>query len=466
MRLRAGSLIALLALAPALLAAERCGPLPGSARIETPKDGATVDRYVNYVRVAFFNVEDASVRVALDGVDRTAEFTVTPFLGYSVAEASLLVPTPGAHTIAAEALSGGEKVSAASSFTLAPGPFLAPNDVAAGALPLGGTGTVRGEVTAVTYRWIETPEAVCAGIDPAPWRYVLLKTTYARGLNKVQQQWGVALRLSREQLEDERIPLPYPGDVVEATGVLGTEVYNQDPVLVLDGLTDYRTISSPNPVLADVGEACGHDMDCRDDLICNRATEVCETFARLDWFSDPRGVNGACDEDADCPIGQFCDPAYITKNQSTEDPLYGVWHMRGRDTGRRLCQVHDRAAPVEAICPRTVTVDDFMSGRFKEGKEVCVRGRVFVSVFNPGDLDTHSQMVLDRNLVVPTGSPPVPLVGAATENTAPMRDPAHPLGALADLPNGKEVVVLGTVKSDCDHEWFEVHPYKWFRALD
>ncbi|MBZ0254189.1 MAG: hypothetical protein K8I02_12690, partial [Candidatus Methylomirabilis sp.] len=322
---------------------------------------------------------------------------------------------------------------------------------------VGQPGTVRGEIRAASLK-------LDGSGNREPQRYALMKIGYTAGLNAGQAQWGLGARLSQTQLQTERVPIPYPGDAVEVTGTLTKELFGAEERFVVNPVTAISTVSSPNPVLADIGDACAHDMDCRDDLICNRGTLQCEQHAPFSWGGDPRGVNGACDDDSDCPAGQICMDGYTIKSPG-QDATYGANYSQGRDVGRKLCQVPDRNAPLASICPRTVTTDDLMSGRFLEGKEICLATQVFISVFNGpplvpgGDRDVHSQVLIENHLVYPEGNPPIVIVQAATENGPPYRDPANPQGALGDLPNGAKLVVLGTVKWDDSHEWYEQHPY-------
>lgn len=66
--------------------------------------------------------------------------------------------------------------------------------------------------------------------------------------------------------------LPQRGDLVEVTGRLTAIDFrlNTSQVPVLDELTSYRILHSDAPPLGDIGQPYQHDMDCQDDLICQR----------------------------------------------------------------------------------------------------------------------------------------------------------------------------------------------------
>ncbi|MBK7977274.1 MAG: hypothetical protein IPK07_29770 [Deltaproteobacteria bacterium] len=94
---------------------------------------------------------------------------------------------------------------------------------------------------------------------------------------------------------------------------------------------------------------------------------------------------------------------------------------------------------------------------------MCLRATVHFPLFNPGDNDVHVQAALANPHAYPVGSPPVALVGHATEVAPPYRDPASRREDRRSPP-GVDMVAIGTVKYDDSHEWYEVHPIKWWRA--
>lgn len=451
------AVLALALLAPALMA-PNCFFLPTAVTIEAPVEGQVFEQLTIPVRVVIRSSDDDLAQVRLDGVDVLDQLAIETVGFDLIVTGTLTVATTGPHVLTAAGAGGLTQDSDLVNFTVTM-PVHTPSDVVTGIVGVGEEVTVRGQVAGVSYK-------VDASEDREPQRYVLLHVPLMPGLTLGQIQWGLGARLSDQQWRVDRIALPYPGDVVEVTGTVGKELFRaeftgDEERFVLNPVTEFELVSSPNPVLADIGDACTHDMDCRDDLICNRHTLECELFAPISWGGDPRGVNAACDTDDDCPIGQICTPGY-TIRAAAEDPLFGAHYAQGRDTGRKMCNVPDRGAPAAEICPRTVTTDDLASGRFAEGKEICLRGQVFLSWFNPGDRDSHCQVIVKRPLTYPEGNPPMWLGQVATEVAPPQKDPLNPQGVLADLPPGKTVTVLGTVKFDDSHIWYEIHPYKWF----
>ncbi|MCA9772935.1 MAG: hypothetical protein KC466_11050 [Myxococcales bacterium] len=443
--------------APWIMAPDSCTPTQETVKILSPVDGATALAHSAFFHVEGVNVDGASVAMKLDGVDRTAELTRTINGATTTLQGTLLVSPAGPHAIEASGTGSSGVITATSGFTLSPPAYYTPDEIILGAVTPGNPVTVRGNVTGATFT-TATPSTRNS------WRYFLLEVTNGAGLSQTQLLWGVGARLSATQLQVERIAIPYPGDVVEVAGTLTQETFGAEQRFVLNPVTSVATVSSPNPVLADIGEACTHDISCRDDLFCNRTTLLCETGTPISWGGDPRGVNGACDDDSDCPAGQFCEPGYTIESAAV-DEFHGAHISAGRDVGRNLCQVPDRNAPTAEICPRAVTVDDLMSGRFIDGKEICVEDRVFLCAFNPGDYDTHCQLFIQKPLLYPVGDPPIVIVQSAFENAPPYKDPDNPQGALGDMPPNARLVTTGTVKWDSSHEWYEVHPYKWWRAV-
>ncbi|RME53083.1 MAG: hypothetical protein D6795_05905, partial [Deltaproteobacteria bacterium] len=242
---------------------------------------------------------------------------------------------------------------------------------------------------------------------------------------------------------------------------VGVATFDGEERFVIDPTIEFQLLESRHPPLAGIGDPCSHDMECQDDLVCSRASRTCIQVDPTPWWGDPRGVNGACSTDADCPVGQFCDTNHPIK---AEGP-FRAYYYTDRDAGRFLCQVPDRDAPLDEICPRMIQVDDVLSGRFVPGKEVCLEARIVVSYVNPGDLDSHIQSQFEHPLVYPSGSPPLPVSFQSSENSPPYKDPDNPIGALPDPPLDAHVVMLGTVRYDDGHRWFEVHPIKWWRRL-
>jgi hypothetical protein len=167
-------------------------------------------------------------------------------------------------------------------------------------------------------------------------------------------------------------------------------------------------------------------------------------------------VNGACDTDADCPLGQVCDPTYAIAATGN----YSAHYFTTPDVGRHLC-VLQPGATLASQCPRIYTTRDLAGGRFITGKEVCVRGKLLQPV-PADDRDTHDQMYVDEPIPYPTDDIAYHLFGATTENSPMYKDPALPGGPVVDPVQEQEVVAVGTYRYDPDHGWYEVHPVKGY----
>ena len=318
----------------------------------------------------------------------------------------------------------------------------------------GDTVTVQGKVFAVTFDSHLTSENVRGD------RWVLIRSggrppgTTLGDLDGTQMlaAWGLGLRIPQDALEARTMKLPQIGDVVRATGTFRQGAWNGTTRPVLEDLSSLKVMVGV--ILKDVGEACTQDMDCDDDLICARATHTCATLPEpIHWGSTWHDVNGACDTDADCPVGQHCDPAYAIK---ADGPYALAYHRE--DTGRHLC-VPDASTP-EAACPRILTSADLAGGRFVQGKEVCIGGSAIVAGNNEGDGDTHLQLRVEEPLVYPDADLPYALFGAVTETGPPYKDATRPGGRVPDPATAQTVIVLGTYRYDGGHQWFEVHPNK------
>src|SRR5262249_2221290 len=147
------------------------------------------------------------------------------------------------------------------------------------------------------------------------------------------------------------------------------------------------------PLLAGPGDACTLDEDCNPRLICTRATKTCNSPPREIYWADPfHDVNGACDADADCPLGQVCDPSFVLKTSST-------FYFQTQDGGRLWCRLVP-GGTVASQCPRIYTTRDVVGGRFVTGKEICVRARLQLAV-QADDGDTHAQMHVDEPIPYP-----------------------------------------------------------------
>jgi len=463
-------LLAITLAMPALMA-PNCFLIPTSVEIRSPRDGSVVDSLTVDVEVKISSGDADLSQVIVDGVDRTDEFDREEVGFDEILTASIAFDAPGAHRISAAGAGGLTQDSDVSEFEIVLPPFRTPNDVATGVVGLGETTTIRGEVTAVTLK-------LDADRKHLPQRYVLMKVTAGLGdASLTQIAWGLGARFEEAQWFDERIQLPYPGDVMEVTGTVGTELFEDDSLFgdeerwVLSNVTDMQIVSSPNPLdLNDVGETCSHDLDCLDVLICERpdvadATEgVCAQPPEPEFYNRGtlvRGAEGTCATHAECPIGQFCDDRYVVQDED-EDPLFAANVRPSENAGRYLCQVSDRNNATAAdVCPRTVSVDDAVGGRFVSGKEICVEDKVWLSWFNPGDRDSHCQLFVGDPLRFPYGDG-LPFAQFAAEIAPPYKDPENPFGPLLNRPADEPVILTGSIVYDSGHDWWEIHPMKWW----
>lgn len=295
-------------------------------------------------------------------------------------------------------------------------------------------------------------------------RYILIRSTRPAGItfqepgfnsNRLVESWGLAVHAAPLAPGDE---LPEVGATLKVTGTLRRVVWNEREValpLVEDAVI--TVVSAPAPMKGR-GESCGLDQECNARLICDRATRTCVAPPREVFWADPwHDVNGACDVDADCPLGQVCDPSYAIRDAAV-DPTYGARYLAATDTGRHLCRLA-AGATVATQCPKIYSVRDLVGGRFVTGKEVCVRVKSFVNV-SAEDGDTHAQMVVDEPIPYPTADAAYNLFGGTTENGPMYKDPALPGGPVRDPTEGQEVIAIGTYRFDPSHGWYEVHPVK------
>ncbi|HEX2570081.1 MAG TPA: hypothetical protein VH877_11030 [Polyangia bacterium] len=326
------------------------------------------------------------------------------------------------------------------------------------ALPLPGTPlTVESAVLTVTF----DHRPVGEDFDLLGDRYLLLRWPSGARLGDpdliLRKEWGLALHLTAADASDPNFYLPEVGDTVRASGTFVYGSWNGHTLPMLEQVTELTVLHGRPPRRA-LGERCRADMECRDNLICARDTERCSpTPQPVSWDSDWHNLNGACATDSDCPLGQFCDLRYTIPSRGPYAPGH-----RPQDVGSHLCALEPTATR-QSLCPAVDTVADLLGGRYTQGKEVCIRGHVFIQV-PVEDGDIHAQMIIDHPLRYPATDPPLWLVAAPTETTAPYRDPARPQGALGAPPLG-DVVVFGTYRFDVGHGWFEVHPVKaWWTA--
>jgi hypothetical protein len=296
-------------------------------------------------------------------------------------------------------------------------------------------------------------------------RYILIRSVKPAGVtfgeegfnsNRLEPAWGLAVHLPDLAPGQE---MPEVGSTIKVKGTFKRVTWNQRAVdlPIIDDAT-ITILDGPPPLLA-MGEACTLDQQCGARLICDRVTTKCGLPPREIYWADPwHDVNGACDADADCPLGQVCDPSYTI----AATPPYGPHYLPTVDTGRHLCRLAP-GATVASQCPRIYTTRDLVGGRFVAGKEVCVRATLFVAI-QAEDGDTHAQMRVDEPIPYPEPDAAYNLFGATTENGPMYKDPALPGGAIADPKENQEVIAIGTYRFDPSHGWYEVHPVKAYLA--
>lgn len=312
---------------------------------------------------------------------------------------------------------------------------------------------VRGRVTTISF----ATRMVGRDFQVVPTRYLLLQT--AERHQNVSDGWGLGIELPLAQLRERGWRLAQRGDEIRVRGRLTRLAWDVAMVEkpTLTEVSEYRieAVAQPRPGRA-LGESCQRDMDCADELWCERRG-VCGAIPELNWDSDQANINGTCLRDEDCPTGQRCDPGYRIPASGDYSPNY----FPKRDIGRFLCQV-DAAASPESLCPQPAALDDLLGGRYADGKELCVQAQIAFPLLAP-DRDTHVQGEVPWPLRYPETLPALGPFGAAMENVPMYKDPTNPRGALADPPIGSRVRVLGTVHFDPSHGWWEIHPIKWLK---
>jgi len=265
--------------------------------------------------------------------------------------------------------------------------------------------------------------------------------------------WGLGIHLTDI---DPANPMPELGTKLKVTGTLHKIPWNTREINlpVLDDAT-IEVVSGAPPPLAGPGEACTLDQACNARLICDRATMKCAPPPREIYWADPwRDVNGACDTDADCPLGEVCDASHVMAGSGD----YAAHYFPTQDIGRHLCTLAP-GSTVASVCPRIYSTRDLVGGRFVTGKEICVRGSLLTPAA-AADLDTHDQMHVDEPIPYPIDDIGYDQWGAVTENGPVYKDPALPGGPVTDPKVDQEVIAVGTYRYDPDHGWYEVHPVK------
>lgn len=268
--------------------------------------------------------------------------------------------------------------------------------------------------------------------------------------------WGLGIKLSPDFLGDDTRSA-VEGDEIRVKGRFGMLMRNNTAFPILDEVTHYEVVStpqdSPSPGLA--GEPCVSDMACDDRLICDREASVCSpTPFDIRWESGWHDIHGACDTDADCPVGQFCHLEY-TIESADGLVMDSIWEG---DLGRHIC-IPEEEASLDSLCPEIGTSLDLAGGRYVTGKEICVRGRVFL-VLDANFGKTHVQLYIDDVEILPPATYSYQSFGATTEIDYLYKDSLLG-GHVVNLPEvGQNIIVLGTSRFDNDHGWFEIHPMK------
>jgi hypothetical protein len=304
-----------------------------------------------------------------------------------------------------------------------------------------------------------------ASYPRTPDHYILIRSQLPAGISQdmpdftpgnLAPAWGLGIHLTDI---DPASPLPEIGAKLRVTGTLHQVTWNQREIKlpILDHVT-IEVVSGPPP-LAGPGEACTLDQDCNARLVCQRAIRTCAPPPREIYWADPwHDVNGACDTDDDCPLGQACDTTHAIPSTGT----YAAHYFTAQDAGRHLCRLAP-GATVASECPHIYIMRDVIGGRFVTGKEICVRAKLLAST-PANDGDSHNQMKVDEPIPYPTSDIGYNLFGGTTENGPIYKDPSLPGGPIADPAADREVIAIGTYRYDPDHGWYEVHPVKAYLA--
>jgi hypothetical protein len=273
---------------------------------------------------------------------------------------------------------------------------------------------------------------------------------------KLAAAWGLGVHLTDI---DPAVPLPEIDAVVRVTGTVHHITWNgREVTLPIVEPTQIDVISGRLAQLGP-GATCALDQACNERLVCDRATHTCQPPPREIYWADPwHDVNGACDTDADCPLGQTCDQSYAI----VATGAFRANYFPTTDPGRHLCRLV-AGATVASQCPHIYTTRDLAGARFVTGKEICVRATLLTNTL-ANDGDTHDQMFVDEPIPYPIDDSDYHSFGATTENGPPYKDPAQPAGAIPDPQVGQEVIAIGTYRYDPDHGWHEVHPVKAYLA--
>lgn len=331
--------------------------------------------------------------------------------------------------------------------------------------PLGDTIQVSGTVIGVTFN----SEEQSGNYELRQERYYLLNdidledppcaVTIPNG-----DEWGLGVDLLPASF-DPSLPRPQNGVRIRAQGTFQSLLRSTTQSKrrktktfpIIEGISQFEIVSSPKdlPSLKLLGQSCSSDMECDENLICDRNSSLCSNPPEtVLWDSLWHDLNGACITDDDCPLGQVCHLDYTIGAEGA----ISVKHLFEQDRGKHIC-VLAMGVERETLCPRIGTLADFLGGRYVAGKEICIRGKVSQLV-GANDGDTHLQLKVSNPIIYPDTSPAYDDFGASTEISPPYKDPL--LGNLVITePNvGENIIVLGTYRFDNGHGWFEMHPLK------
>lgn len=315
-------------------------------------------------------------------------------------------------------------------------------------------GTTRYEIVGHRYALIRHPEFRCDLSKAGTW-----------------SQWenGVlGLKLPDSWFE-EGGQVPPNGTYLEASGVFRIDTWNNHIVPMAGDIGHMAAIPSLSesgqitPERPQLGETCQSDMECDDNLICNRSTNLCAHSPGFQMRGSTwHDMNGACETDDECPLGQVCYLEYTIGDESGE---YTVFNLIDQDLGKHIC-VPQEGKSLESLCPQIGTPADLAGERYATGKEVCIKGKALVVALSPADAETHVQLEVDKPEAYPDITGDYATWGATTEIPPQYRNPILGDHTVGIPEKGEEIIVLGTYRFDEKHGWFEVHPVKAWWPVD
>lgn len=257
--------------------------------------------------------------------------------------------------------------------------------------------------------------------------------------------------------------LPSNGTRLRISGVFRMSIWNKNIVPIIGDISAIDITPSLN-ASSDVtlggyqfGEVCRSDMECDDNLICDRISNLCiNSPGFMSRGSAWHGMNGACSTDDECPLGQIC---YQQLTIDDDDGEYSVINLIDQDKGKHICIPEDGES-MESLCPRIGTSADLAGERFVTGKEVCIKGKVIIAARSHADGETHVQLKVDNPGAYPETTDRYETWGATTEIPPQYKNPILGSHVVGVPEKGEDIIVLGTYRFDEKHGWFEVHPVK------